>query len=81
MTHFTLATKSNSSDLIRMQKEAEKARIWADNERSRKETEQRRREKAELDKMEDRLLEAMTRAGAKVQQRRLRTEKEVRWGC
>ncbi|KAI5632464.1 hypothetical protein NE865_14812 [Phthorimaea operculella] len=59
-------------------KETERQRIWRDNEQAVKEREQRKREQAMRDHMDDQLLEVLTRSQARVEARRKATEKEVR---
>ncbi|KAJ2940336.1 hypothetical protein O0L34_g10 [Tuta absoluta] len=59
-------------------KEAEKRRIWRDNEQSLREVEQRRREQASRDHMDDQLLQVLIRSQARVEARRRATEKEIR---
>ncbi|XP_063829176.1 uncharacterized protein LOC135078575 [Ostrinia nubilalis] len=58
-------------------KAAEKNRIWSDMQRSRQENEQRRREQAARDNMDDRLIDVLLRSRARVEQKRKQTEKDV----
>ncbi|XP_028162214.1 trichohyalin-like [Ostrinia furnacalis] len=59
-------------------KAAEKNRIWSDMQRSRQENEQRRREQAARDNMDDRLIDVLLRSRARVEQKRKQTEKDVK---
>ncbi|XP_063829174.1 trichohyalin-like [Ostrinia nubilalis] len=54
----------------------ERNRIWSDMQRSRQENEQRRREQAARDNMDDRLIDVLLRSRARVEQKRKQTEKD-----
>ncbi|CAH1639369.1 unnamed protein product [Spodoptera littoralis] len=56
----------------------EKARIFRDIDRSRKETLARRREQEARDKMDDRLMEVLLKSRCRIEQRRKKTEADVK---
>ncbi|KAH9632375.1 hypothetical protein HF086_011875 [Spodoptera exigua] len=59
-------------------KSEEKARIFRDIDRSRKETMERRREQEARDKMDDRLMEVLLKSRCRIEQRRKQTEADVK---
>ncbi|XP_049876457.1 trichohyalin-like [Pectinophora gossypiella] len=59
-------------------KEAEKARIWADNKRSMDELQALRNEMAARDKMDDKLIDVLLRSRCRIEAKRKATEKEIR---
>ncbi|KAM3956973.1 uncharacterized protein ACR2FA_009021 [Aphomia sociella] len=59
-------------------KAEEKARIWADMERSRKEARGRMREQAAREQLDDRLLGVLQRSRARIDAKRKQTEKETK---
>lgn len=60
------------------QKAEEKARIWSDMKRSKEEVDARRAEVAARDRLDDKLQDVLLRSRARTEDKRRRTEKEVR---